>query len=250
MYRHLRTKLHTTSRIFSPLPGNRRRSTLTGSVVGVRRRSAARVSTSVWRRWRCWRRPMGRTVSTCVARRVRRVGVEDLSVKGRLRAKRFSGAVADAAMSRLVARVGVKVVEAGGEVSVVSRWYPSTRLCSGCRERTARIPRGHAGLRVRRWTCESCGAAHDRDVNAARNLDPAAWSGRGDAASCAESENACGGVCQSSSRESSDGGGPGEAGSAIARNPHAGATSSSVGGALANGVVTRVVAGACAAAPG
>ena len=25
MYRHLRTKLHTTSRIFSPLPGNRRR---------------------------------------------------------------------------------------------------------------------------------------------------------------------------------------------------------------------------------
>ena len=24
MYRHLRTKLHTTSRIFSPLPGNRR----------------------------------------------------------------------------------------------------------------------------------------------------------------------------------------------------------------------------------
>lgn len=199
------------------------------------------------------RREATETVSTCVARRVRRVGVEDLAIKGMLRGSRFAGAVADAAMARLRERVGVKVLEAGGEVSVAPRSYPSTRLCSQCGARTARIPRGHAGLRVRRWTCESCGAVHDRDLNAARNLDPSAWSG-GDAASWAESENACGDVCQERALVRS--GDVDEAGSAIARNPHAGTTSSSVGGALADGAVTRVVAGACAesvagaAAPG
>ena len=42
MYRHLRTKLHTTSRIFSPLPGNRRPLTVSaGSTM-------ARVSALSW----------------------------------------------------------------------------------------------------------------------------------------------------------------------------------------------------------
>lgn len=31
-------------------------------------------------------------------------------------------------------------------------------------------PGAGAGLKVRDWTCENCGASRDRDVNAARNL--------------------------------------------------------------------------------
>jgi transposase len=31
-------------------------------------------------------------------------------------------------------------------------------------------PRGIAGLGIREWTCDDCGAAHDRDVNAAKNI--------------------------------------------------------------------------------
>ena len=31
-------------------------------------------------------------------------------------------------------------------------------------------PKGRAGLRIREWTCSDCGAVHDRDVNADRNI--------------------------------------------------------------------------------
>ena len=47
----------------------------------------------------------------------------------------------------------------------VDRFYPSSRLCHDCGHR-------YAGLRLseREWVCESCGASHDRDVNAALNI--------------------------------------------------------------------------------
>lgn len=43
----------------------------------------------------------------------------------------------------------------------------STQTCSRCG--SVEGPKGVAGLGIRRWTC-SCGAKHDRDVNAARNI--------------------------------------------------------------------------------
>lgn len=44
----------------------------------------------------------------------------------------------------------------------------TTRVCSACGAATG--PEGLGGLAVRRWTCASCGADHDRDTNAARNI--------------------------------------------------------------------------------
>ena len=47
----------------------------------------------------------------------------------------------------------------------VDRFYPSSRLCHDCGHK-------YSGLRLseREWVCESCGASHDRDVNAALNI--------------------------------------------------------------------------------
>ena len=42
----------------------------------------------------------------------------------------------------------------------------STQECSACGARTG--PKGLPGLSTRHWVCRGCGAAHDRDVNAAR----------------------------------------------------------------------------------
>lgn len=43
----------------------------------------------------------------------------------------------------------------------------SSTTCSGCLNRTG--PKGLRGLEIREWACE-CGAIHDRDVNAAKNI--------------------------------------------------------------------------------
>ena len=52
----------------------------------------------------------------------------------------------------------------GRDLVVVDRWFPSSKVCSACGAVHDGMP-----LSVREWTCR-CGAVHDRDVNAARNI--------------------------------------------------------------------------------
>lgn len=46
----------------------------------------------------------------------------------------------------------------------------TTQTCSCCEEISSSSPKGRAGLRIREWSCARCGAQHDRDINAARNI--------------------------------------------------------------------------------
>lgn len=46
----------------------------------------------------------------------------------------------------------------------------TTQTCSECGCLPHSRPRGIAGLRIREWVCDDCGAIHDRDVNAAKNI--------------------------------------------------------------------------------
>ena len=53
----------------------------------------------------------------------------------------------------------------GRELSVIDRWYPSSKTCSVCGYRYEGLT-----LNEREWACPECGTAHDRDVNAAKNI--------------------------------------------------------------------------------
>ena len=46
----------------------------------------------------------------------------------------------------------------------------TTQTCSCCGSISANSPKGRAGLGIREWSCPECGAMHDRDVNAAKNI--------------------------------------------------------------------------------
>jgi putative transposase len=67
----------------------------------------------------------------------------------------------------------------GRELRKVGRFEPTSQVCSACG-----VKDGPKPLHVREWECAGCGAVHDRDVNAARNIL---------AAGRADKSNACGG---------------------------------------------------------
>ena len=46
----------------------------------------------------------------------------------------------------------------------------STQTCSSGGGLPDSRPKGIAGLGIREWTCADCGAQHDRDINAAKNI--------------------------------------------------------------------------------
>ena len=104
-------------------------------------------------------------LSTSITRRFHTIGIEDLNVKGMLGNRHLSRAIADMGFYELRRQLEYKATWRGGQVVLVGRWYPSSKLCSCCGYRLDEL-----GLGVRHWTCPGCGASNDRDVNAAINL--------------------------------------------------------------------------------
>ncbi|HSA53863.1 MAG TPA: RNA-guided endonuclease TnpB family protein [Yinghuangia sp.] len=92
------------------------------------------------------------------------VVIEDLSVRTMVKNRSLARAVSDAAWGDLRSMLEYKCTWYGRELVVVDRWFPSSKLCGACGAVAAKLP-----LDVREWTC-GCGAVHDRDVNAARNI--------------------------------------------------------------------------------
>jgi putative transposase len=109
--------------------------------------------------------------------------IETLRVAGMMRNRRLARSISDAAWGEFVRQLEYKAEWYGRTVVRISPWEPSSKRCSapGC---------GHVlkdlDLKVRAWTCPSCGMAHDRDVNAAINIRVAGL------AILAERSNACG----------------------------------------------------------
>jgi putative transposase len=92
------------------------------------------------------------------------VCLEDLNVRGLARG-RLAKSVHDASWAAFRRLLLEKAARRGRTVIVVDRAFPSSQLCSACGHRDGPKP-----LHVREWTCVPCGAFHDRDLNAARNI--------------------------------------------------------------------------------
>jgi putative transposase len=109
------------------------------------------------------------------------VAVEDLAVAGLAR-MRLAKSVHDASWASFIRLLNEKAEQYGRTVVKVSRWEPTSQICSACGYRDGPKP-----LSIRTWRCSRCGAVHDRDVNAARNILQLLV-----AAGPAETRNACG----------------------------------------------------------
>ena len=104
-------------------------------------------------------------LTTRLVRENQTVVIEDLSVRTMLRNHRLARVISDAAWSQFRSMLEYKAASYGREVIPVDRWYPSSKTCSACGRINTTLT-----LNVRVWTCPGCGVAHDRDINAAKNI--------------------------------------------------------------------------------
>ena len=85
------------------------------------------------------------------------------SKKGKL-----AKSVYDAGWFELKRQLTYKCENAGCRFEIVNEKY-TTQTCSCCGDMSS-SPKGRAGLRIREWTCATCGTRHDRDINASKNI--------------------------------------------------------------------------------
>ncbi len=111
------------------------------------------------------------------------LGIESLTVKGLMKNRKLSKALADASLGGFLVKLKYKAVWRGIRIVSADKFWPSTQRCSSC----GYVKRGEFKLTLkdREYHCGICGWVEDRDVNAAINL-------RQLASSTEESQNACG----------------------------------------------------------
>jgi putative transposase len=132
---------------------------------GSNRREKARVKVArAYARVTDARRDFHHKLSTRVIRENQAVYVEDLSVRGLVRT-RLAKSVHDAGWSAFVNMLEYKAKLYGRDFRRIGRFEPTSQVCSSCG-----VKDGPKPLSVRAWQCRECGAVHDRDVNAARNI--------------------------------------------------------------------------------
>ena len=103
--------------------------------------------------------------STRLVRENDTIVIEDLAVKNMIRNRRLARAISDCGWGEFRRQLEYKCQRYGRRLVVIGRWYPSSKICSACSYLLAELSLG-----TRHWTCPSCGARHDRDVNAAKNI--------------------------------------------------------------------------------
>ncbi|MBK5965280.1 hypothetical protein CCR95_14580 [Thiocystis minor] len=126
------------------------------------------------------RRDWQHQTTTAIVRENQVIAMEDLYVQGMTASTkgtvetpgknvkqkaRLNRSVLDVGFGEIRRQIEYKAQWAGRTTVKIDRWYPSSKRCSGCGHVRQRLT-----LATRRWTCPDCGAVHDRDENAAKNI--------------------------------------------------------------------------------
>lgn len=107
---------------------------------------------------------INKTISEIIEQNPSSITIEDLNVKGMMKNKHLSKAVAQQKFYEFRVKLTDKCKRNDIELRIVDRWYPSSKLCHkcGCIKKDLK-------LSDREYVCK-CGYHADRDYNASLNL--------------------------------------------------------------------------------
>lgn len=132
----------------------------------ARRRKAVLAVARLHFRIKCVRDDALHKLATNLVRRFTVVGIEDLNVAGMVRNHCLAFSLLDQAFGEFRRQLTYKAEAAGTCLVVADRFFPSSKMCRNCNRVIEKLL-----LSSRAWTCPHCGACHDRDSNAAGNLE-------------------------------------------------------------------------------
>ena len=93
------------------------------------------------------------------------VCAETLNVEGMMKNHYLAKSIANQSFATILGFLEYKAKLKGRTFVQVDRWFASSKICHDCGAREERMPASK-----RKWKCKSCGARHDRDINAAKNI--------------------------------------------------------------------------------
>ena len=108
---------------------------------------------------------INKCISEIVEQKPSSITIEDLNVKGMMKNRHMSKAVAQQKFYEFRVKLTNKCQQNGIELRIVDRWYPSSKLCSCCGNIKKDLK-----LSDRTYVCNECNLVIDRDLQASINL--------------------------------------------------------------------------------
>ena len=105
-------------------------------------------------------------LSTKIVKENQLIILEDLNVSGMLKNRKLAWSISWQGWREFRVLCQAKSEKFNRDFRIISRWEPTSQICSGCGYRWGKID-----LSVRTVQCLNCGVEHDRDENASKNIE-------------------------------------------------------------------------------
>lgn len=114
-------------------------------------------------------------LSTRIVNENQVIVLEDLNVSGMVKNRQLARSISLQGWREFRTLCEAKSEKHGKEFHVLNRWEPTSQICSECGYKWGKLD-----LKIRSVRCLNCGTEHDRDENAAKNIEQSRHRALGD----------------------------------------------------------------------